>query len=70
MKNFYFVDNETAEGFIVEAENKLDAICIASTYFKEPMVIREVSDYEAEMIGVDTYQKGEIKWKLHLNALV
>lgn len=55
MKNFYFVDNETAEGFIVEAENKLDAICIASTYFKEPMVIREVSDYEAEMMGVDTY---------------
>ena len=59
MKNFYFVDNETGEDFIVEAENPLDAIRIACTYFKEPIIQREISDYEAEMIGVDTYQKGE-----------
>ena len=31
MKNFYFVDNETGEDFIVEAENLLDAIRIACT---------------------------------------
>ena len=59
MKNFYFIDNETGEDFIVEAENPLEAICIACTYFKEPIIQREISDYEAEMLGVDTYQKGE-----------
>lgn len=55
MKNFYFVDNETGEDFIVEAENPLDAIRIACTYFKEPIIQREISDYEAEMLSVDTY---------------
>lgn len=55
MKNFYFVDNETGEDFIVEANTLRDAIHIASTYFEEPQFLREISDYEAEMIGVDTY---------------
>lgn len=55
MKNFYFVDNETGEDFIVEANTLRDAIHTASTYFEEPQFLREISDYEAEMIGVDTY---------------
>lgn len=55
MKNFYFVDNETGEDFIVEADTKHDAIHIAHVYFEEPQLLREISDYEAEMIGVDTY---------------
>ena len=59
MKNFYFVDNETGEDFIVVADTKHDAIHIASAYFEEPQFLREISEYEAEMIGVDTYQKGE-----------
>ena len=59
MKNFYFVDNETGEDFIVVADTLHDAIHIASAYFEEPQFLREISEYEAEMIGVDTYQKGE-----------
>ena len=59
MKNFYFIDNETGEDFIVEADTLRDAIHIASTYFEEPQFLREISEYEAEMIGVDTYQKGD-----------
>lgn len=55
MKNFYFVDNETGEDFIVVADTKHDAIHIASVYFEEPQFLREISEYEAEMIGVDTY---------------
>lgn len=55
MKNFYFIDNETGEDFIVEADTLRNAIHIASTYFEEPQFLREISDYEAEMIGVDTY---------------
>lgn len=61
MKNFYFVDNETGEDFIVVTDTLRDAIHIASTYFEEPQFLREISDYEAEMIGVDTYQKGRFK---------
>lgn len=55
MKNFYFVDNETGEDFIVEAETLAKAMYIATAYFAEPQFLREISDYEAEMIGVDTY---------------
>lgn len=55
MKNFYFVDNETGEDFIVVADTLRDAIHIASAYFEEPQFLREISEYEAEMIGVDTY---------------
>lgn len=61
MKNFYFVDNETGEDFIVVADVLRDAIHIASTYFEEPQFLREIDDAEAEWLGVDTYQKGE-KW--------
>lgn len=59
MFNFYFIDNETGEDFIVEANGYHEAVAIASQYFEEPCFERVLSDYEAEMIGVDTYQKGE-----------
>ena len=55
MLNFYFVDDATGEDFIVEADTLRDAIHIASAYFEDPQFLREISDYEAEMIGVDTY---------------
>jgi hypothetical protein len=55
MKNFYFIDNETGEDFIVEANDYHEAVNIASRYFDTPCFEREISDYEAEMLGVDTY---------------
>ena len=55
MFNFYFIDNETGEDFIVEANGYHEAVAIASEYFEEPCFERVLSDYEAEMIGVDTY---------------
>ena len=55
IKNFYFVDNETGEDFIVQAHNYHDAVKIASTYFEEPSLLREIDDEEAEWLGVDTY---------------
>ena len=59
MFNFYVIDNETGEDFIVEANGYHEAVAIASEYFDEPCYVRTLTDYEAEMIGVDTYQKGE-----------
>lgn len=55
MKNFYFIDNETGEDFIVEANDYHEAVNIASRYFDTPCFEREISNYEAEMLGVDTY---------------
>lgn len=55
MKNFYFVDNETGEDFIVEAEILAKAMYIATAYFEDPQFVEELTDYEAEMLGVDTY---------------
>ena len=55
MRNFYFVDDETGEDFIVEAETLNKARYIATAYFAESQFLREISDEEAEMIGVDTY---------------
>jgi hypothetical protein len=55
MKNFYFVDIETGEDFIVEAETMAEARHTADELFDRARFIREISDYEAEMIGVDTY---------------
>ncbi len=59
MRNFYFVDDETGEDFIVEAETLAKARYIAGDYFNEAHFLREIDDEEAEMLGVDTYQKGE-----------
>lgn len=58
MKNFYFVDNETGEDFIVEDETLEQATYTAKKYFEDPQFVEELTDYEAEMSGVDTYQKG------------
>ena len=58
MFNFYFIDNVTGEDFIVQANGYHEAVREASKYFEEPCFERVLSDYEAEMIGVDTYQKG------------
>jgi hypothetical protein len=55
MKDYLFYDEDTGEEFIVETENKEKAYMIAYTYFKEPKFIDEISDFEAEMLGLDTY---------------
>jgi hypothetical protein len=55
MKNFYFVDIETGEDFIVEAKTMAEARHTADGLFGRPRFIREIDDEEAEMLGVDTY---------------
>lgn len=61
MKNYLFHDYETGEDFIVETDSKEKAYMCAYTYFKDPKFCDEISYFEAEMLGLDTYQKGEIK---------
>ena len=57
MKNYLFYDYETGEDFIVETDTKEKAyLCAyAYTYFKEPKFCGEISYFEAEMSGLDTY---------------
>lgn len=54
MKNYLFED-ENGEEFIVEATTRENAKSIALDYFNEPKFICELSDFEAEMSGIDTY---------------
>lgn len=54
MKNYLFTSKD-GEEFIVEAITKENAKCIALDYFNEPKFICELSDFEAEMSGIDTY---------------
>lgn len=61
MKNYLFHDYETGEDFIVETDAKEKAYLCAYTYFKDPKFCGEISYFEAEMLGLDTYQKGENK---------
>ena len=61
MKNYLFHDYETGEDFIVETDTKEKAYLCAYTYFKDPKFCGEISYFEAEMLGLDTYQKGENK---------
>lgn len=56
MKNWLFCDYATREDFIVEASTKEKAIKVAKRYFADPCGDPdEISDYEAEMMGLDTY---------------
>lgn len=55
MRTFYFIDEETGEEFLVETTDKKQAIKMAHEYFAGPRFIREISEYEAEMSGLDTY---------------
>ena len=55
MKNWLFTDYASGEDFIVEAKTKDEAKYIASEYFAEPDEPEEISDFEAEMMGLDTY---------------
>jgi hypothetical protein len=55
MYNYLFWDEVTGEEFLVYAQNKNQAIEIANEYFEEPQFDSEVTDFEAEMMGLDTY---------------
>jgi len=55
MKNYLFHDYETGEDFIVETDTKEKAYLCAYTYFKDPKFCGEISYFEAEMSGLDTY---------------
>ena len=55
MKEFLFYDEVTGEEFLVETDMKAKAIICARAYFEKPKFIGEVSHYEAEMLGLDTY---------------
>ena len=61
MKNYLFYDEVSGEEFLVETDMKEKAYLCAYIYFEEPKFVREVSHWEAEMMGLDTYQKGENK---------
>lgn len=55
MKNYLMTDDVTGEDFIVEARNKKEAKATADLYFEAPRIIDKISDFEAEMLGLDTY---------------
>ena len=55
MKNYLFHDDETGEDFLVESLTEETAYIYAYQYFETPKLINEVSDFEAEMMGLDTY---------------
>ncbi len=55
MKNYLCWDEVTGEEFIVEALSKEEARKIADMYFEEPKIDSQISDFEAEMLGLDTY---------------
>lgn len=55
MKNFLMWDEESGEEFIVEATTEDEALTKAREYFDEPYINDEISDFEAEMLGYDTY---------------
>ena len=56
MKNYLFYDNASGEMFIVETDMKEKAYLCAYKYFKDPKFCGEISYFEAEMLGLDTYQ--------------
>lgn len=55
MKIYLFYDEITGEEFFVETDSKAKAILCARQYFEEPQFCREVTNWEAEMYGLDTY---------------
>ena len=58
---YWFEDMASGEEFFVEEITRENAFKIAYQNFKEPHFIDTVTNEEAEMMGLDTYQKGEIK---------
>lgn len=55
MKTYLFEDRESGELFYVEANDKVEAISLASDWFNDFVLLREASEEEAEIYGYDTY---------------
>ena len=55
MKNYLFYDNASGEMFIVETDMKEKAYLCAYKYFEDPIFEGEISHFEAEMLGYNTY---------------
>lgn len=55
MFHYLFEDYETGEEFLVGADSPEEAIKIAEENFSDPELQYEVSDYEAEISGLDEY---------------
>lgn len=55
MKHYLFNDLESGEDFIVGADTIIEAFGIANDYFEEPKYICELTDFEAELSGLDEY---------------
>ena len=55
---YWFEDMVSGEEFFVEEITRENAFKIAYQNFKEPHFIDTVTNEEAEMMGLDTYQKG------------
>lgn len=55
-KTYWFLDDESGEDFLVEANTKSEATKIAKVYFMKPILIESDLTYEqAEYLGFDTY---------------
>jgi len=55
MKEYLFYDEVSGEEFLVETDMKAKANLCARVYFEKPKFVCEVSHWEAEMMGLDTY---------------
>lgn len=57
--DFLFVDEATGEEFLVEVQDfpysQKAAFEIAHENFENPRLIRQISDIEADWLGLDTY---------------
>ena len=69
MRTYEFFDAATGETFFVEAETVDEAKVVAKTYFERPHFWGEVSEFYAESMGYDTYQKGKIKMKRKIRKM-
>ena len=65
MKNWLMYDVVSGEEFIVEAKNKKEALAIGNRYFEDARISCEITDEEADYLGLDTYQKARYK---HMGA--
>lgn len=54
-RHYFFIDMETGEEFIVGAHDIKEAEVIARDYFDRPVYQYEMTDFEAEMSGLDEY---------------
>ena len=54
-KDYKFYDSVTGEVFLVETDNKENAIATAKAHFEKPTLIDVLTVTEGEWEGLDTY---------------